>query len=65
MSTAEPGHNDGPADRTEAEADVSRRRVLGRLAAYTAPVILALLVKRTSYSRQHFRQRRVGVTTAP
>ena len=65
MSAAEPGHDDRPADHTEAETDVSRRHALGRLATFTAPVILALLVKRTGHNRQHFRQRRAGVTTAP
>jgi hypothetical protein len=65
MSSAEPSRDDRSADHAEAGTDVSRRHALGRLATYAAPLMLALLVKRTSYSRQHFRQHRLGVTPAP
>ena len=35
---------DGPTDSSQSEAEqVSRRKALGRFAAYTAPVTLALL----------------------
>ena len=41
----EPGKIDPPGDQVETEADTaSRREALGRLAAYTAPAMLALLL---------------------
>jgi len=61
MSTAESGRPDGSADHVEAEIGVSRRQALGRLGAYTAPVLLALVLKRTAHNRRHFRQRRAEV----
>jgi hypothetical protein len=45
MSADDTGRNDQPADHAEAETDVSRRQALGRLATYTAPVMLAVLVR--------------------
>jgi len=41
----EPGKIDPPGDQAEPEAEAtSRREALGRLAAYTAPAMLALLL---------------------
>jgi hypothetical protein len=37
-------HEGNEVDRAQTEADVSRRNALGRLAQYTAPIIVAALV---------------------
>ena len=49
MASSERGSDDPPVEQANAEANVeatavSRRKALGRLGAYTAPALLAMLI---------------------
>ena len=48
------GGRDGTADESRDEIDLERRHALGRLALYTAPVMLGLLLSQPAASATIF-----------
>jgi hypothetical protein len=48
------GGHDGTADESRDEIDLERRHALGRLALYTAPVMLGLLLSEPAASATLF-----------